>query len=153
VNGVRVINDSKSTNPASAIAALRAVSGEVVLLIGGRSKGGGYEDLAREVKAQPVRGTIAYGEAADELSSIFARFGIGIEVADDLDEGIALGLSLAQAGDILLFSPACSSFDRFRDYAERGETFVRLVSALPGFSRIEERETGTNRKDSCLFHD
>jgi len=135
VNGVRVINDSKSTNPASAIAALRAVDGRVVLLLGGRSKGAGYEDLAREVKAQPVRRTIAYGEAADELSSVFARFGIGIEVANDLEEGIALGLSLAEPGDILLFSPACSSFDQFRDYAERGETFVRLVSGLPGFSR------------------
>lgn len=135
VNGVRVINDSKSTNPASAIAALRAVDGGIVLLLGGRSKGAGYEDLAREVKERPVRGTIVYGEAAGELSSIFSRFGIEIEVADDLEEGVSLGLRLAEPGDTLLLSPGCSSFDRFRDYVERGETFVRLVSGLSGFSR------------------
>jgi len=136
VDGVRVINDSKSTNPASAIAALRAVEGDIVLLIGGRSKGAGYEDLAREVKSHSIRGVVAYGEAAGELSAIFSRFGIGIEVVYGLEEGIAVGLGLAQPRDILLFSPACSSFDQFRDYAERGETFVRFISKLPGFSRL-----------------
>jgi len=135
VNGVRVINDSKSTNPASAIAALRATEGNIVLLIGGRSKGAGYEDLARAVKGHDLRKTVAYGEAAGELSSIFSRFGIGIDTVGGLEEGISLSLAAAKPGDILLFSPACSSFDRFTDYIERGKEFVRLISRLPGFSQ------------------
>jgi len=135
VGGVRVINDSKSTNPASAIAALRATEGDVVLLIGGRSKGAGYEDLAREVGARPVRAVITYGEAAGELSALLARFGIETAVGSDLEEGISLSLAAAGPGDTFLFSPACSSFDQFTDFAERGEEFVRFISRLPGFSQ------------------
>ncbi|RLE32651.1 hypothetical protein DRJ24_06280 [Candidatus Acetothermia bacterium] len=135
MGGVRVINDSKSTNPASAIAALRATEGDVVLLIGGRSKGAGYEDLAREVGARPVRAVITYGEAAGELSALLARFGIETAVGSDLEEGISLSLAAAGPGDTFLFSPACSSFDQFTDFAERGEEFVRFISRLPGFSQ------------------
>jgi len=136
VDGVRVIDDSKSTNPAAAIAALRAVDGPVVLLIGGRSKGAGYDALAREVKAHRVRRVVAYGEAADELSSIFSRAGVEIDRAADLERGISIGVYAARPGDTLLFSPACSSFDRFRDFAERGDVFTRYVEGLPGFSRM-----------------
>lgn len=136
VGGVRVINDSKSTNAGSAIAAVRSVDSPVVLLLGGRYKGAGYESLIDEIVASDTREVILFGEAADALRHVFGRSSrvglVPLSVAT-MSEAVARGLLVAQPGDVLLLSPACSSFDAFADYVERGETFAHLIRSQPGF--------------------
>ncbi len=136
VADVRVVNDSKSTNAASAIAAIRAVTSPSVLLLGGRSKGAGYEALADELERSDVRSVIVFGEAAEEFQAILStRRSIAprLHRAATLDEAVDRGFETAQPGDVLLFSPACSSFDAFTDYAQRGEAFSAAIRRRPGF--------------------
>jgi UDP-N-acetylmuramoylalanine--D-glutamate ligase len=133
VGGIRVIDDSKATNPASTIAALAAIGGRTVLLLGGRVKAAGYEALAEAIDGSSVRRIVLFGEAANALAERLG--GRPIELARDVGEAIRAGLEAAQAGDTLLFSPACSSFDQFRDFEERGEEFTRLIRVQAGFSR------------------
>jgi UDP-N-acetylmuramoylalanine--D-glutamate ligase len=142
IAGVRVVNDSKSTNASATVAALRAVDGPVVLLIGGRHKRAGYEALAGEIAARDVRKTILYGEAAEALHEMLAESSASVQQVGGLDQAVSAGLAAARPGDTLLFSPACSSFDQFSDYAQRGEAFTRAVSARPGFIPHSDKETG-----------
>jgi len=136
VGGVRVINDSKSTNAGSAIAALRSIDSAVVLLLGGRYKGAGYEPLFDEMAASDIREVILFGEAADTLRHVFEQHshaGFALLTIGTMGEAVARGLLVAQPGDVLLLSPACSSFDAFANYAERGEAFASLIRSQPGF--------------------
>lgn len=136
VDRVRVINDSKSTNAGSTIAALRATDAPVVLLLGGRHKGAGYQTLVDEIAAADIREVILFGEAAGMLAHAFeqqAQAGVEPIVVPTLSEAATHGLLVAQPGDVLLLSPACSSFDAFSSYAERGDMFVSLIRSLPGF--------------------
>jgi len=133
VNGVRVINDSKSTNANSTIAALRAIDARTTSLLGGRHKGAGYTALAQEILSRDVQQVVVFGEAASYFEDLFENEGITTMRAASMEEAVALGLAGARSGDVLLFSPACSSFDAFRNYAERGEAFVRAVRACSGF--------------------
>ena len=126
-DGVRAINDSKSTNGDSSIAALRSIDGPVVLLLGGRHKGGGYEALAREIRARDVRVVVVFGEAAPRLAETLEAEGVRPRRAEDLEVAVAFGFEVARPGDTLLFSPGCSSFDAFPDYATRGEAFTELA--------------------------
>jgi UDP-N-acetylmuramoylalanine--D-glutamate ligase len=132
IDGVRVINDSKATNPASTIAALESIEGPSILLLGGRSKGAGYEALVEAISASAVRRIVLFGEAADGLAALLE--GNPIDRVATVNEAARAGLAVARSGDTLLFSPACSSFDQFRDFEERGDEFARLVRAYPGFS-------------------
>lgn len=133
VGGARVVNDSKSTNADSTVAALRAIDARTILLLGGRHKGAGYDALAREIRSGDVRQAIVFGEAGPYLEDLFENAGITATQAVSVAEAVEIGLAGAQLGDVLLFSPACSSFDAFRNYAERGEAFVRAVRAHSGF--------------------
>jgi len=131
-HGVGVIDDSKSTNAHAAIAALRAVDGPVVLLLGGRPKGAGYEALGEEIERRDVRRIVLFGEAAGRLSATLGRAGADLVEADDLEQAVSLGFASARPGDTLLFSPACSSFDAFADFGARGDAFVELVRSTIG---------------------
>lgn len=142
VEDIRVVNDSKSTNAASAIAAVRAVTSPSVLLLGGRSKGEGYEALADELERSDVRSVIVFGEAAAEFQAILSvRPSIAprLHRVADLDEAVERGLETARPGDVLLFSPACSSFDAFTDYVQRGEAFSAAIRRLPSFREVAPR--------------
>jgi len=141
IGGVRIVNDSKSTNADSAVAALRAVDAPTVLLAGGRSKSAGYAALAREIETRTVRSVIVFGEAAAEFATLFESKGIEAVRAGDLEEAVDLGLAEARSGDVLLFSPACSSFDAFRNYAERGEAFLRVIRERSGFTPTAAQDT------------
>ena len=132
VRGVRVVDDSKSTNPASTLAALASVEGPVVLLLGGRSKGAGYDILRAAIARRPIRRTVLFGEAAEELAGLLG--GLPIDCAADVEAAIAAGLRVARPGDTLLFSPGCSSFDQFGSFEERGRAFAGAVRACSGFS-------------------
>ncbi len=134
IAGVRIINDSKATSPAATLAALHSVRGPVVLLLGGRSKKGGYEDLAHAVSGFDLRAVIVFGEARDEIAGHLRAARVPFQMTDTLHAALGAGLALARPGDALLLSPACSSFDAFSSYEERGEAFTRLCQEKTGFA-------------------
>lgn len=130
VAGVRYINDSKSTNTGSLFRALESMPNGrgVVLIAGGRDKGGDYgflKDLVRE----KVRLLVAMGESRTKLADTFAHVTDTVQAAD-LEDAVRIASASAGPGDTVLFSPACSSFDMFTDFRERGERFRGLVEAL-----------------------
>lgn len=132
VDGVRSIDDSKATNPASTVAALAATDGPTVLLLGGRSKEAGYEALREAIEASAIRRIVLFGEAGGRLSGLLE--GHPLERVADVEAAVHVGLEAARPGDTLLFSPACSSFDQFCSFEERGDEFTRAVRARAGFS-------------------
>lgn len=134
VDGVRYIDDSKATNVGAAVAAIRGFGGgegRVVLIAGGRDKGGSYAPL-REALAPVARGLVLLGEARALLERAFDGATMPIEAATTLDDAVRRARALARTGDVVLLAPACSSFDMFRSYAHRGDEFVRIVQALGG---------------------
>jgi UDP-N-acetylmuramoylalanine--D-glutamate ligase len=120
---------------------LRSVRGPVVLLLGGRSKRGGYEELASFLAASPPRGVVVFGEARTEIAEHLARAAVRHSVVGDLEAAVAVGLTLAEPGDALLLSPACSSFDAFKSYEDRGLAFNRIARQLPGFAAAGAADT------------
>ncbi|MEN6368692.1 MAG: UDP-N-acetylmuramoyl-L-alanine--D-glutamate ligase [Thermotogota bacterium] len=133
IAGIRIINDSKATSPAATLAALRSVHDPVVLLLGGRSKKGGYDDLARALSGFRMRTVIVFGEAREEIAEHLHAARVKFRAVDSLQSALAEGLAAARPGDALLLSPACSSFDAFSSYEERGKIFTRLCQEQDGF--------------------
>jgi UDP-N-acetylmuramoylalanine--D-glutamate ligase len=126
VNGVRYVNDSKATNVAAALRALAAYGDEPVhLILGGSRKGEDFTPLAAEIGPN-VRSVHLIGETAGELGAAIPQ------AHDDGDLATALAHIDARPGDVVLLSPACASYDQFRDFEERGEEFRRLVQNLNG---------------------
>ena len=127
-DGVSFIDDSKGTNVGAAVEAIAAARGPVILIAGGVDKGGSYEPL-RQALERKVRLVILIGAAREKMRIALAG-AVPIESVETLREAVALAASRARPGDVVLLSPACSSFDQFRDYAERGRVFQELVRAL-----------------------
>lgn len=126
VDGVLWINDSKATNIASTIVALRSVERPVILLLGGRHKGEPYTMLLPAMEGRDVV-VVAYGEAADQIVHDLATH-VRVERVDgSFEDVVARAASLVVSGGAVLLSPACASFDMFRDYEERGRRFTDLV--------------------------
>jgi UDP-N-acetylmuramoylalanine--D-glutamate ligase len=124
VNGVRYVNDSKATNVGAALRALAAYADEPVhLILGGSRKGEDFSPLAAALGPN-VRSVHLIGETADELAAVIPQ------AHDDGDLATALTHVEASAGDVVLLSPACASYDQYRDFEERGEEFRRLVQNL-----------------------
>jgi UDP-N-acetylmuramoylalanine--D-glutamate ligase len=123
------INDSKSTNVASTLVALRGMTQPTVLLLGGKHKGEPYTNLASELR-RTGRVVIAYGEAAplieQDLNGVVPLRRLG----SDFDEVIATARELARPGDVVLLSPACSSYDMFDNYEHRGRVFKQLAPGV-----------------------
>ncbi len=137
VNGATVINDSKSTNAASTIAALRSVAAPVVLLLGGRHKGAGYDALANEITGHRVRHTVVYGEAGAFLTTRLQAVGISeVTQIPDFSGAVECAVNYIKSGDVLLFSPACSSYDQFKNYRERGTAFSSLIRQHQGYRSL-----------------
>lgn len=129
VDGVLWINDSKATNVGAARVALEGMTRPVVLLLGGRHKGEPYTAMLDAVRAH-ARVVIAYGEAEDR---IVADLGPSVPVergGSSFEEIVARARALARPGDVVLLAPACSSYDMFTDYQERGTTFARLARQI-----------------------
>lgn len=128
LNSVRYYNDSKATNVDSVWYALQAFKEPIVLLLGGRDKGNDYSRLAKLVKKQ-VKAIVAIGESADTVEQAF-RGTSTITKTASMDEAVATAWSIAQSGDVVLLSPACASFDWFKNYEHRGQVFKELVKSL-----------------------
>jgi UDP-N-acetylmuramoylalanine--D-glutamate ligase len=129
VRGVRFYDDSKGTNVGAAVTALLGLSeSKGVLIAGGRDKHGSYAPLVEALRARG-RAAVLLGEAAPR---IFDAIGgaLPVEHATDMADAVQRAFRLARAGDAVLLSPACSSFDMFKSYAERGDRFCAAVKAL-----------------------
>jgi len=128
VGGVRWINDSKATNIASSVVAVEAMDRPYVLLLGGRHKGEPYTRLGPLLKAR-CRLVIAYGEAGPLVVQDL-QGQVPLERGTTFPDVVARARRAARAGDAVLLSPACSSYDMFKNYEERGATFRALVEAM-----------------------
>jgi len=132
-DGVLWINDSKATNVDATRVALRSMTRPTIVLLGGRPKGEAYGALAPALDAH-ARAVLVYGEAGATIEAeLSGRVGVPVERVDGPFEAVvARAASLARPGDAVLLSPACASFDMFRDYEERGRRFRELAEAGHG---------------------
>jgi UDP-N-acetylmuramoylalanine--D-glutamate ligase len=128
LGGVAWYNDSKATNVAAAARSLEAFDGRVLLILGGRYKGGDFALLAPRLRARGSR-VLAIGEARDRVAAALAPE-VPVDACDSLGAAVERARALAEAGDTVLLAPACSSFDMFRDYAQRGRAFKEEVRRL-----------------------
>ncbi len=130
LEGVRFVNDSKATNTAAARRGIAAYAGRPLrLILGGSLKGESFDELAEELPAS-VRSIDLIGEATEQLAASLGRAGRSFRRSGDLATAVGAAAGDAEPGDVVLLSPACASYDQFRDFQERGETFRRLVGEL-----------------------
>jgi UDP-N-acetylmuramoylalanine--D-glutamate ligase len=143
VGGVKFYDDSKATNPDAALKAVETFDNPLVLILGGRNKGLSFDLLARTIASRwelgMVRGVVLMGEAAAELAESLGACTGGMKIYEVKDMGEAVGTAreIAHAGDVVLLTPACASFDQYGSYAERGDHFQELVKGLSGGVRGE----------------
>ncbi|MDD3580993.1 MAG: UDP-N-acetylmuramoyl-L-alanine--D-glutamate ligase [Desulfobacca sp.] len=126
--GVRFFDDSKGTNVGAVTRSLANFTDPVILIAGGRDKGGDYGPLAPLVQER-VKAMILIGEARDQMAATLGHLA-HTRLADDLPQAVQWAWEESQPGDVILLSPACSSFDMFKDYAERGQVFQAAVRGL-----------------------
>lgn len=131
VEGVTYINDSKGTNVDASIRAVRAMKAPTVLLAGGYDKHTDFLPLAREILASKIHTVVVLGDTAEQIERALRAVGFeSILHAKTFEEAVLLARSCAKEGENVLLSPACASFDMFRDYEERGRVFKEIVSRL-----------------------
>jgi len=130
--GVRWYDDSKGTNVGSTVAALAGLARgntKVVLIAGGDGKGQDFSPL-RSVVARSARCLVLIGRDAPRIEAVVADAGVPIRRAASMEEAVALSAAAARPGDVVLLSPACASFDMFRDYKHRGDVFCAAVEGI-----------------------
>ncbi len=128
INGVKYINDSKATNVDSVYYALNAINEPIILLLGGRDKGNDYSKLGELIKLK-VKAIVAIGESAEKVYNELSGFKT-VQIVTSMDEAMNTAAKFAAAGDVVLLSPACASFDWFDNYEHRGNVFKELVNKL-----------------------
>ncbi|MGC8976301.1 MAG: UDP-N-acetylmuramoyl-L-alanine--D-glutamate ligase [Candidatus Ratteibacteria bacterium] len=131
IGGILFINDSKSTNPHSVKNSVLSIDGEdrIILILGGKDKGFPYSQLKKYLKKK-VKFIILFGEAKERIKKELESINIPIEFVNDLKEVVKLAKKIGKKGDVVLFSPGCSSFDMFKNYKERGDVFKKEVLSL-----------------------
>ena len=133
LDGVEWINDSKGTNPDAVEKALGSETRPVVLIAGGKDKGFEYEMLT-ELVAQKCRAVVTLGEMADRIEALWKERLPVRNAGWSLETAVQFARELAQPGDVVLFSPGTSSFDMFKNYADRGNQFRTLVQSLTTYT-------------------
>jgi UDP-N-acetylmuramoylalanine--D-glutamate ligase len=129
VRDVLYVNDSKATNVAAAEVALRSFPGGVHVILGGRGKGSDYGPLAAPV-AERCAAAYLVGETAAEMEAALRDAGVPLHRCGDLERAVAAAAAAAAPGEVVLLAPACTSYDQYTSYEERGEHFRTLVAAL-----------------------
>jgi UDP-N-acetylmuramoylalanine--D-glutamate ligase len=131
VNGVEYFDDSKGTNVGATVAALVGLGAErrVIVILGGEGKGQDFSPLAEPV-AKYVRAVVLIGKDAPLIKEAIQGCGVPLIDASTLPEAVNVAKDMAQAGDAILLSPACASFDMFRDYPHRAQVFCQAVAAV-----------------------
>jgi len=128
LRGVSFVNDSKATNVDSVWYALQSFDGPLILLLGGRDKGNDYSRLTDLVRRN-VRSIVAIGESAGKVEEAFLG-AVPVQRSESMSGAVRTAAALASAGDTVLLSPACASFDWFDNYEQRGRVFKKLVMDL-----------------------
>ncbi len=127
-NGIKIYNDSKSTNTSATITALDFVKRPTVLILGGSEKGESYDLLFKKVKESPVKHIVITGASRFNMLESAGNNGVfDITVTENFELAIKVAMMMAESEDCILFSPACASFDKFSGYEERGDCFVKTV--------------------------
>ena len=133
LNGVRWYNDSIATAPERSMAAIHAFDEPIVLMLGGRDKDLPWEEIAKLIR-QRVDHVVLFGEAAELIQKAVSAVGgersVDVRRATNLKEAVAIAAEVASDGDIVLLSPGGTSYDEFKDFAERGESFRKWVQEL-----------------------
>ena len=129
IDGIVFYDDSKGTNVGATVAALNGMREKVVLIAGGDGKGQDFGPLRPAVAAR-ARHVVLIGRDRERLAQALEGGGVPISRANDMDEAVRLGFSAAREGDAVLLSPACASFDMFRNYEHRAQVFVQAVKDL-----------------------
>jgi len=140
LNGVLWINDSKSTNVASTEVALRGMTRPTVLLLGGRHKGEPYTALIDQIR-RTVKVVLAYGESAPIIEGDLGNIVPVERLGKSFPDLVAAARRVATTGDVVLLSPACSSYDMFENYEQRGREFKRLVNGASTKRSSSSRDT------------
>ena len=130
VDGVKFFNDSKGTNVGSVVKSLASFEEPIWLIAGGRDKEGDYAPLKSLISGK-VKGMALIGEARERMFRSLAGLTETVKL-DSLDEAVQWAWSKARPGDVVLLSPACSSYDMFLNYQERGKRFKAIVNGLAG---------------------
>jgi len=128
IKGVRFINDSKATTADSTVWALQNLDCPVILIAGGKDKGVDYSLILGPARKK-LKQTILLGEAKDKIGAVIGK-AVAVEKAQSLSDAVRRAFAKSSAGDCVLLSPMCSSFDMFSDYEERGRVFKECVLAL-----------------------
>jgi len=126
-NGVTYVDDSKSTNPGSVVAALQSFAAPIVLIAGGKSKRTDFTAMGEAIRKR-TKAVVLIGEAAEEMAEAIGS--AYIARASSMDEAVAIARGLAVPGDVVLLSPGCASFDMFASAEARGDAFARAANAL-----------------------
>jgi len=129
IDGITYYDDSKGTNVGATIAALQGLGCKAVLIAGGDGKGQDFTPL-KPVVAQHARAVVLIGRDAPLIAAALNGCGVDVLCAEDMRDAVRLATRLAQSGDAVLLSPACASFDMFRNYEHRAEVFVEAVCGL-----------------------
>ena len=127
--GIRFFDDSKGTNVGATVAALEGLDGRSVVVLGGEGKGQDFTPLKPAI-ARKARAVVLIGRDSDRIEKAIADAGVAIERATDMHDAVFRAHRLARHGDSVLLSPACASFDMFRDYLHRAEAFAAAVADL-----------------------
>ena len=127
INSIKFINDSKATNIDSVITAINTVNGPIILLLGGQNKNSNFRLLLPHIKASLIKLVISYGESGGHIKTVRGD-AVRSYTTKDLNSAVKKAHNLAAAGDTILLSPGCASFDQFSSYEERGNYFKDYVN-------------------------
>lgn len=133
INGVEYINDSYATNPEPTIAAIEAIKGEKILILGGSSKNADFSNLIKKIISLKVKAVILIGYESKRINVLLNKYrykGQVILGLRDMDQIVKKTIEISKPGDTVLLSPACASFDMFDNYKDRGEKFKKTVIKL-----------------------
>lgn len=130
INGITFINDSKATNTDAAIKAIEAIKGPIILLAGGMDKGSDFEDFIQAFNNK-VKKLFVYGETAEKIYDTAKKLGYSdVNIVKNLQEAVLDAYNIAEDGDTILLSPACASWDMYKNFEERGNHFKKILEEL-----------------------
>ncbi|HEX8986391.1 MAG TPA: cyanophycin synthetase, partial [Rhodocyclaceae bacterium] len=129
IGGVAWYDDSKGTNVGATEAALQGLGRKVIVILGGDGKGQDFSPL-KEAVGRHARAALLIGRDGPRIGAAIAGCGVPVFAAGSLDEAVERAAELAQRGDAVLLSPACASFDMFRNYEHRAQVFAEAVRRL-----------------------
>lgn len=128
INGREFYNDSKATNVDSTITALKSFDNDVVLILGGLDRGHSFEPLLPYLKN--VKHIVCYGETKERIKQFAIKNNIDVTVTDNLEDAVHAAYNMSLDGDIILLSPACASWDQYKNFEDRGNEFKKIVRNL-----------------------